>query len=430
MKALMRLLVLAVLVAGVTALVVELGRRCGPLTIAHWRAQLDAVPEQSAEPLLAHFGGTGDMAIPILVESLGSPRARVARAGRQSLLTEIDHWKTLSAAGNSTRFALLARELSDRRLELGPAGRHDAAELAVLILQGPLDPGTVDTVEVIACCEEVLRAAQADPPELVAEAQAKRAERDVASASNAAAGGQDVAKSWGVPSDTAGAGLLPLPAAPAASDTPPQPLAKIAAVAKTADSAAAKPFWGLPQLWRNDAGAASAESDKQPASDQAVRQASAVEKLPADKPSDELKSADSFDLLERSCSPVAELAAAARAELSRRGFNEVHFDLARRMFSADPAVRKELARALPELRSIDAAPWLMQLSKDTDPEVRLTAITLMATSGDPLLLAEVERIAGADSDPRIREQVERIAQQRNDASQRGAATAARGQSRY
>ena len=48
--------------------------------------------------------------------------------------------------------------------------------------------------------------------------------------------------------------------------------------------------------------------------------------------------------------------------------------------------------------------------------MRLTAITLMATSGDPLLLAEVERIAGADSDPRIREQVERIAQQRNDAS--------------
>ena len=64
----------------------------------------------------------------------------------------------------------------------------------------------------------------------------------------------------------------------------------------------------------------------------------------------------------------------------------------------------------------------MRLGKDADSEVRLTAITLMATSGDPLLLEEVERIAGEDSDPRIREQVAHIAQQRSDASQRGAAT--------
>ena len=53
--------------------------------------------------------------------------------------------------------------------------------------------------------------------------------------------------------------------------------------------------------------------------------------------------------------------------------------------------------------------------------MRLTAITLMATSGDPLLLEQVERIAGEDSDPRIRDQVSRIDQQRNDASQRGTA---------
>ena len=160
-----------------------------------------------------------------------------------------------------------------------------------------------------------------------------------------------------------------------------------------------------------------------------VRQASAVEKLPSLTP-DELKTADSFDLLQRSCSLVEQTASAARAELVRRGFNEVHFDLARRLYSADPAVRKALARNLPGLRSVDAAPWLIQLSRDADPEVRRTAITLMATSGDPLLLEQVARIASKDSDPRIREQVSRIEQQRNDASQRGDATASRGQARY
>ena len=122
--------------------------------------------------------------------------------------------------------------------------------------------------------------------------------------------------------------------------------------------------------------------------------------------------------------------AQARAELSRRGFSEVHFDLAKRLFSADPAVRKQLARALPGLRSIDAAPWLLELGRDTDPDVRLTAIALMATSGDPSLLEEVERIAAEDPDPRIRQELSHISQQRNDAGHRGDSMAARPQPKY
>ena len=40
-------------------------------------------------------------------------------------------------------------------------------------------------------------------------------------------------------------------------------------------------------------------------------------------------------------------AAKARAELIRRGFSEVHLELARRLFDPDPEVRKQLVRALP-----------------------------------------------------------------------------------
>ena len=109
-----------------------------------------------------------------------------ARAARQSLLEQIAQWKTLSAAGSSAKFALLAHELADRQADLGPAGRHDAAELAIPILQGPLDPGTVDTVEVIGCCEKVLQAAQADSASAVAAALARRADNDLASAAAAA----------------------------------------------------------------------------------------------------------------------------------------------------------------------------------------------------------------------------------------------------
>jgi hypothetical protein len=425
MKALLRVLILAALIVGVMAAVLGLGSHYAPLTVAHWRAQLEALPDQSAGPLLRRVGSGGDEMIPILVEGLASPRQRVAEAARQSLLEQIDRWKALSTAGSSPKLGLLAHELADRQSELGPAGRHDAAELAVLILHGPLDPGMVDTIEVISCCERVLRAAQADSPASVAAAVAKRIDRDALSAaaqsvaSSAAARWQETTASERPPSDDLTPRLLPPPGGQSAAESSPQPLAKSGA-AKDGDPATAKTPFDVP-----------ANPTKGLAGGDEVRQAAAVEKLPAAaEASDELKTADSFDLLQRSCSPVEATALAARTELSRRGFSEVHFDLARRLYSADPAVRKELARALPELRSVDAAPWLIQLSRDTDPEVRLTAITLMATSGDPLLLEQVQRIAGDDSDPRIRQQVSRIDQQRNDASQRGAATASRPVTHY
>ena len=106
-------------------------------------------------------------------------------------------------------------------------------------------------------------------------------------------------------------------------------------------------------------------------------------------------------------------ASGARAELIRRGFTEVHLDLSRRLFDPDPAVRKELARLLPGVRSVDAMPWLLWLSRDADPEVRRVAIGLIATTGDARPLDQIEQAAREDPDPRIRRQAQRIAARRN-----------------
>ena len=110
------------------------------------------------------------------------------------------------------------------------------------------------------------------------------------------------------------------------------------------------------------------------------------------------------------------LAAAAEVELKRRGFSPVHVELARQLFDPAPRVRRQLARVLPELGSVDAVPWLMWLCRDEDAEVRRVAITLMATTGDPTLLAELEQIARRDPDPGIQRQAERIARQRQEKS--------------
>jgi hypothetical protein len=125
---------------------------------------------------------------------------------------------------------------------------------------------------------------------------------------------------------------------------------------------------------------------------------------------EDLTPVDTLDLMRRLRTSGGDAMARVRAELARRGFNEVHLELARRLFDPDPEVRLELARRLPGLESVDAAPWLLWLSEDKDPEVRLAAITLLATTDDPALLRQVRTIAARDPDPRIRRQAERLAQ--------------------
>jgi HEAT repeat protein len=105
-------------------------------------------------------------------------------------------------------------------------------------------------------------------------------------------------------------------------------------------------------------------------------------------------------------------AAEARAELVRRGFSEVHLKLAQQLFDPDPEVRKQLARTLPQLQSIDAGPWLLRLTQDEDAEVRLAALTLLATTGDPTMLSRVQEIARQDRDPAVQRTIERLAGRR------------------
>ena len=278
-------------------------------------------------------------------------------------------------------------------------GERAAADLATIVVQGPIDLGAIDNLDVIASCERVFRAAQADPASADRTGGLKGA-----STANLPPGrlAQIVLENGGAAPDK----FVP-------GDRPGQK-------SNAADPSAAKPIRPLLPAAILAGGAGEASPAGQPSEPAGVRQASAIEKTAATIAAEELKSEDSFDLLHSICQSDQKEAAQARAELARRGFTEVHFDLAKRLFDADPAVRKQLARTLPELRSIDATPWLLHLSKDADSEVRLTAITLMATSGDPALLEQVEQIAAEDDDPRIRDQVLHISRQRSDASQRGA----------
>ena len=54
-------------------------------------------------------------------------------------------------------------------------------------------------------------------------------------------------------------------------------------------------------------------------------------------------------------------------------------------------------------------PWLLRLTQDSDAEVRLAALTLLATTGDPTMLNRVQQIARQDRDPVVQRKIERLA---------------------
>ena len=61
----------------------------------------------------------------------------------------------------------------------------------------------------------------------------------------------------------------------------------------------------------------------------------------------------------------------------------------------------------------------MRLCRDEDAEVRMAAVSMMGTIGDPRLLSEVEAMARQDSDARIRDLADQIGDQRDMAGDRG-----------
>ena len=102
------------------------------------------------------------------------------------------------------------------------------------------------------------------------------------------------------------------------------------------------------------------------------------------------------------------LRARAEEELERQGFDALHLELARQLTDPDPRVRRELAESLPAMPGIDAHVWLVWLSRDEHADVRLAAMTVMATSSDPNVLRRIEQMARSDADPRVQRQGERL----------------------
>ncbi len=130
-----------------------------------------------------------------------------------------------------------------------------------------------------------------------------------------------------------------------------------------------------------------------------------------------LMRSDSRKLLERWLDARGSEAVALEEELASRGFGRLSARLVQKLVAHAPAERLQLVDEVLVEPGIDARPWLIVLADDADADVRLLAVTVMATSGDAMLLEKAWEVAINDHDPRIADLASRL-RERRDTQQR------------
>lgn len=423
---------LLVAAAGLLALLAWSARGpFGYLAANRWRRQLSEAPAGRAEALAAQLARLGKPGIQALVDALGSEREVAASAARRALWAELDRWEMQPTPTVARNLAILAEALSENVERFGPPARRDAAALAAEILRWLPDSDGGERLEVIAHCDRVFdhTAAERRAAATMAEV-AMRQPGQSRSASPAVAEESEPCfmlsplEPPAMPAVVAAepGGGLPIDSLPSAlTETPPD-------TAATADRRANASSPGPPsegpearpsrlrtpdELFLPEGVRALSANEPLPNAPRPPNLPAAIDDAVAGGPAEPEPDAE-FDALEpdvlmrwlQADDPA--VAERAEAALRRRGFTDVHLELAHRLFDPDPAVRVELARTVPRLTSVDAVPWLLWLSRDPRTEVRLAAVSLMATTSDPALHARIRQMARDDADAAVQRVARRL----------------------
>src|SRR5207237_7069980 len=128
--------------------------------------------------------------------------------------------------------------------------------------------------------------------------------------------------------------------------------------------------------------------------------------------SDTLTAIDSRELLRRWLAAGNGDVQSIERELAKRGFGKLTPRLVRQFFSQDAEERMRLVDCVIAQPGAGSGAWLLLLADDVDAEVRLFAVTLMATSNDASLVEKAWQVSIRDHDPRIADLATRLRDRR------------------
>lgn len=407
---------LAVLLAGMAVVVRPWQQR---FLQSYWSDKLAGADRSAIPELVETIAAFGHVALPTLIAGLESDRQTVVEECYRHLRLLMDHWSLLPRAKAASRLAQCGRLLSHRADCRGPAARGMAADLArrLLWMTDEEFPGQ-DRLALVQHCDMVVALEpEAFEPPAAPEIRLAAFQSDAETVAPGRRPKREVTQP-ATSADSATPPEAPTPDPPAANGNTPRPSGSLPEAASPSTTARLVPPDSVPAPKMidvaPDARRLTAES---PDATRRTRepQIPVFESGPVTSDDGHGRQAmgdtQLLALMRRLHSRRQGASDDAEAELQKRGFAAGHIELARRLTDPRPSVREALVDELPSSRGIDSRQWLLWLARDPIADVRLAALSVMSTSGDPILLRQVEAIAREDSDPRIVALVDRVLKQ-------------------
>jgi hypothetical protein len=366
----------------------------GPaLQVRYWQYKLLSADDCDVAFAADKLGRLGEIAIGPLVDDLNSDRPAVAQQSKQVLQESLARLELATPSAAERYLLALARALDEQIDGFARPAKTAAADLAMRILTRPLEHDISQSARLTALCDRVLRAKAGSPDERL-DATAEHARH---------------------------ASITTMLAQPHLCDPGPEPEGlrwpKLAPVAdRIAFSELDEPALlqvpadarPLSALARVDYAVPPKPTPRPPVVDPAIQTVAAIMAFDDANRLAHLSGIELFKLLAQPPGPET---AAVKAEVKRRKFSPREIEVGTHLCSPRAEERSRWAEALPGLSGIDAKMWLVWLSHDTSPQVRLAAVTLMATASDPEMLARVAEMARGDHDDRVQAQAARVMEQ-------------------
>lgn len=384
------LIATGVSVAGLLAVLLIPGMRPRDFLAAHWQSQLSTLPDEQLVPLLRSLVDLGDDQLDFVVQKVGSEQDRISRAARQVIAEQLPRWRLLSTDESAPKVARLARVMAQQVAMYRGESKSFASDLATKMLVWPASREQIDTIQLITHCETILREA---------------GRRDLRVAKQ---------ESQTVPEQPRGE-RSPVPKNLGADAAIDSELAQQLAGNSPLDTSVSLPSTipivepTLPPLAEQRRPARLSIGDRPTESPPEVASVS----QPVAEPPRVVTSATvwrqrtTLDVMKRLQSNDVVEASQAMEEFRRRGFGENHLRLVEQLVSPVPQVRRQLAQSLPRFSNLDARPWLIWLSQDDDPEVRLAAVALMAANNDMEIRKRLRQMELEESSSAVLRQVQR-----------------------
>jgi hypothetical protein len=99
---------------------------------------------------------------------------------------------------------------------------------------------------------------------------------------------------------------------------------------------------------------------------------------------------------------------AAEAELFRRGYRAEEIDLARQLVTGDVSTRLQLIDFIAQNGALDPRSWLPMLLEDPSRDVKLRAISVLATMDDPAVAQRLQIHLSKEQDPTVAARIRRV----------------------